>query len=538
MIIRIFAFSTWVLLVSIIIFAILKQDRFFAISADPLATIRFDRGEVFRRPYDSVKWMHAVDKQVVYDGDFVSTGADAKARVIFDQGRSLDLAENTQVQLTSILDQSGSLTFKISLGRGSVVAKARKCGKCGSLILRSGGETYNVDSGTNVGVFKKPGKKSEKFDITGPVPNLGYVKNEAPLISSVLLSPSEVEVKKPSVQLPRNLKPETSTATEKSANPSLLEMSGKELDIGGDPRGKVWWVFDSFYQMSGVTFEVPIEIPNFDQSQGSWRPLVEISGQKNSQPIILDHLRQSDRLVSIPIEKIQHLAVSYENPLFIEYVFGLRGGVQLRALDGSKRVSWRSRQVFFRVKQFHSSYPGALSIYLDKFDISPSASLLFEQKPDLQRENSSVIIHLKSGNKFAKILPALKNAGAFRVSLEPKATFSEDGVFVVDESIEAEIFSKKRDVLLIKQIMSLLDGRLAFSGKSSAFSENHDSSPNGLVHKVGSLLEKGQVIYVLKRNKLYPVNRDFIKNYGEVAKFVDKQARAIFLDDVEIIATR
>jgi hypothetical protein len=52
------------------------------------------------------------------------------------------------------------------------------------------------------------------------------------------------------------------------------------------------------------------------------------------------------------------------------------------------------------------------------------------------------------------------------------------------------------------------------------------------------LLDKGKVLYILKRNKIYPVSRDFIKTNNEVAKFVEGQARAIFLQKVEILAYR
>jgi len=90
----------------------------------------------------------------------------------------------------------------------------------------------------------------------------------------------------------------------------------------------------------------------------------------------------------------------------------------------------------------------------------------------------------------------------------------------------------------IEKLMELLGGDFVFEGPRSALHDTRGASQNALVDWIGALLDKGQVLYILKRNKLYPVSRDFIKTNNEVAKFVDSQAKAVFLERVKILDYR
>ena len=90
----------------------------------------------------------------------------------------------------------------------------------------------------------------------------------------------------------------------------------------------------------------------------------------------------------------------------------------------------------------------------------------------------------------------------------------------------------------IETLLPLLDGNFVFKGPRSALYDMRGTSQTALLDWIGALLDKGKVLYILKRNKLYPVSRDFIKTNNEVAKFIDSQAKAIFLEKVEILDYR
>lgn len=534
---RIVLFCLWAAAVISVVFALFNQEKFFAANVRPLATLRFHQGDVFVRSFNSVKWIESYDGQKLFDGDFISTGPRTKSQVNFDAGRSLELSENTQIQVTSILDQSGKLTFKISLGRGAIVARSESCKTCGSLILRSGSETYNVARDKNFGLFKQPGKKSEKFDVNGPIPNLNIQRNEESKIEVNLIAQSTIEKvdAKPAPKHPVSIKTQTDTGNSRLLD--LVDLRGKELDIGGPALGRVWWVYDQFHSISGQFIEVPIVVPKIEKSRAKWRQVIEISGREGaSEVIFVDNVAIAKNAVQIPIEKIQAVVASYRNQLYSEHVFSLRGGVEIEIDGEPKKLSWRSRKVFFRIREFHALYTGPVTIALDRFDQSQNRTFIFDEKKEENINDAPIVIHLENGSHFSNFLPIFKNANLIKVSLGPLD--NEKGVFLVDKTIVAQIFGRKLENQVIVEVLSMLGADLAFRGKKSAFSVAQDGNPGGLVNKVGTLLDKGQVVYVLKRNKIYPVSRDFIKSNGDVAKFVDKHAKAVFLEDVEIVATR
>jgi hypothetical protein len=86
--------------------------------------------------------------------------------------------------------------------------------------------------------------------------------------------------------------------------------------------------------------------------------------------------------------------------------------------------------------------------------------------------------------------------------------------------------------------MNLLKGEFVFRGSRSALHDTRTRSKGDLVNWMSALLDKGKVLYILKRKKLYPVSKQFIKTNDEVAQFIDEQAKAVFLDKVEILHSR
>ena len=178
-----------------------------------------------------------------------------------------------------------------------------------------------------------------------------------------------------------------------------------------------------------------------------------------------------------------------------------------------------------------------MSIGLDKFTAVQDNLPWTQAKGELSLEAAPFAVHMVTGQDYFKFLPFLKGANAIGISRSGLA--SNDGTFVVrNQAVIAQLRGSAMDQHTIETLLPLLDGNFVFKGPRSALYDMRGTSQTALLDWIGALLDKGKVLYILKRNKLYPVSRDFIKTNSEVAKFIDSQAKAVFLEKVEILDYR
>ncbi|GHV70070.1 hypothetical protein AGMMS49928_16170 [Spirochaetia bacterium] len=115
------------------------RDLYQALSQgneEPLGTVIIKKGSVTRRFEKRVLWDFLQRESPVYAGDFIRTSDVSLANVTLDEGSSMDLSENTVLQITG----SGKLT-RIGIEQGSISAVSGSAG----LIIASGNSTVTLE---------------------------------------------------------------------------------------------------------------------------------------------------------------------------------------------------------------------------------------------------------------------------------------------------------------------------------------------------------------------------------------------------------
>jgi hypothetical protein len=508
--------TLWLMAVAGVVAGLYFQDRFFAIDIKAIATLDKKTGPVQARSEGLVRWRDVAEDQGLFDGDRVATGRSGRSTIGFGPGRQLNMGEDTQVQIRAILQGNGDYAFMITLVRGTVVANIdESCTGCPPLILRAGDETFNLASGDRLGVFKAIGKRATKFDPNGPWPMLRRPR---------AVSPPPPKPEEPPPPPPKK---------KEKPLPQLSKPIGLEIDIA-QPTGKEWWTMQPIASLSPTILDIPLKAPAQKPEVGEWKPLVEVSG--SGKPLVIDTLRPTDRTLRLSVGQARKVAVVKRQGGVTEYGFSLRGGAAVtRGKDGEQ--SFSSRKVDYKIKTLGEFPGGPVSIGVDQINPQASNSPWMEPKKEVGLDASNLIIHLTSSQDYSRFYSLIRGSGSVAITRE--GLRSASGVFVVrKQAVVAQLRGPALTKPVASKMLDTLQGDFVFKGPRSALHDTRGQAQGALVDWIGALLDKGKVLYILKRNKLYPVSRDFIKTNNEVAQFIDSQAKAIFLEKVQILDYR
>lgn len=539
--------SVWLLLVCGVVLAIVHQDKFFAIELHSIARLAQRSGSVMVRSEGLVRWREAVDRQSFFDGDRVATGTDAKSTIRFDEKRALMLGEDTQVQVTAIQQGDGGHAFMITLFRGSMLAETDgTCVDCPPLILRdAGGETYNVTSGKKVALVKSVGSKAKSYTPkTAALPVVAKAERPKPLIdaSFVKIAPTaEAETarlkaeKEAQEKLERKDKEkrdrDEKERKEKEERDRKIIAKGYEAVVAPEMNGKTLFTMEPLSAIGGQTVDVPLTAPGQKPEGGNWRPALEMSGK--GPPIVLEGASAADMTFKVSIDRLRKVAEVNRSGGVAEYIVNLRGGAVVMR-DKEKFVSFGIQPAELRIKSFGEVGTGPLTVAMDVLKASAGTGTWIEPKAPLSLGAATVAVSLVSGADFAKVAPFVRGAGAVGISRE---AIGANGVFVVrNQDVVAQVRGTSAgDKATAGGVMRALGGEVVFKGNKGALYDMRGKTQTALVDWVSSSLDNGKVLYILKRSKLYPVSKEFVKTNNDVATFIDTQARAIFLEKVEIV---
>lgn len=511
-------FSAWLLLVVGIVVAISNQDRFFAVDNKAVASLTKKNGPVQVRTEGLVRWTDAIERQGLFDGDRVATGRGSTGKVSFNSGRVLDLGEDTQIQIRTIVTSSRDAAYVITLFRGTMVAAVQKdCRDCPQLVVRAGDETYNVNAGAKVGVFKPVGRKSKKFDPERPWPN---AEGGLLVLSSAAVE-EEAKLASPAV----------------AKDGATAKLAGMAPTLRMPSTGLTYYTVQPLAALGAVSIDIPFSLPAArPETIGSeLRAVAKINGL-GARSEIVQAARASDREIRIPLAKVRGIATGVKKGAFREYAFSVRGGIQV--VKGSQRAeNFGDTKLDFKVRSYGEPAGGAVTFGVDRLAVPTDSGPWVSSKGELVASQAPVVVRLASSQDYPKFLPFIRAASRF--GMAESGVQEGSGVYVVrDRVVVAQVAGSAVDATIIRKVMVQLGADFVFEGAKNAFHSSRGTSQTALVGWVGDLLDKGKILYILKRNKLYPVSRDFIKTNAEVAQFVDSQANAIFLEKVRILDYR
>jgi hypothetical protein len=174
-----------------------------------------------------------------------------------------------------------------------------------------------------------------------------------------------------------------------------------------------------------------------------------------------------------------------------------------------------------------------VSIGFDALRSDAGSSPWMPPKPPLAVGSAPVAVLLGTDRDLGRLVPYIRGARALGTARGGPG--DGEGVFVArDGQVVAELRGAAVGPEARQQLLAALGGSFIFKGRRGAL----DVRKGTVKERVDALLSGSSVLYILRRNKLFPVNRDFVKTSAEVAQFVDSQAQAVFVEKVEILEVR
>ncbi len=157
---RILLFTGWACLLVAALFSAYYTGKLQNIDRQAVAIVKMVNGKVFQRPetysvYESLK-----EQDQVYDGDYISTGAGAKAEVQLLNSKSILIGENSLIQLSFRLDSEGLGSDIVTLLKGDVasktVADSSKRKKQTNLSFKVGKSSVNnLEASADIAITKE-----------------------------------------------------------------------------------------------------------------------------------------------------------------------------------------------------------------------------------------------------------------------------------------------------------------------------------------------------------------------------------------------
>ena len=531
-----FAFAVWLLLVGIVVVAITQQERFFVASIRPVATLERKIGGAVVRSEGVVRWRELVTKDGLYDGDMVATGEDGKVRIRLGADRVLTLSESTQVKITAISTSGRDFSFLIKLIRGAAAGEVSSdCSSCGPIIIRAGEETFRVVAGKQLGVSKEAGGKPiQRFK---PTTTDWTVPPKPPIEKVAVVSPSFIQTAPVVVpeaivaKTPRLAPPPVAVVV--PSPPLLTPAMEASLEVPLD--GLDYWTLEPLASLKTKGIAYPITLPMARPERGEWRPRFELTDAAAKRPSEVPNSGLTEKSLYVGLDRaLSSATVSTRGAIKI-FTFGVRGGAAV--VSGKERgQSMNTKPVVTRVYSIPSALDGPVSIGMDALNERPldSATHWLISKQLIDVNAAPIGIHLASSNDYPQFIPFIR--GATRIGLSGQGLAGQTGLFVVrKQEVVAQLTGPNINKSVLDKVMLAMNADFIFRGARSALFDVRATSQAALADTIGALLDKGKVLYLMKRNKIYPVSRDFIKTSSEVAAFVDTQAMAIFLQSVEIV---
>jgi hypothetical protein len=104
--------------------------------------------------------------------------------------------------------------------------------------------------------------------------------------------------------------------------------------------------------------------------------------------------------------------------------------------------------------------------------------------------------------------------------------------------VVAALSGKGLTSALVTTLLNMTQSDLVYKGNFAAILETQSLSKEDLRNKIGTHIASTNSIFIQSGSRLIPINRNFLKQRGEVADFVKNINGVIFLEPIEIIEYR
>jgi hypothetical protein len=508
--------ALWLALVIPIAYVIRYQDKFFAKQVPTVAEVISPKGDVGFRSDKKIRWETAANGTALVDGDRIAAGKKSEALVRFNDGRELSIGEDSQIVISTASHADSGVTYLVNLVKGTVVADAKKsCENCRDIVVSSGSESFKVKNGEKEGYFRDiVERKIITFDTKGPPP-----------VRLATVTPAQVEEIEPQ-SLPIVVIPKKEVKKEQP-----ISLAGFEFVARAPIEGSSLWTHKSLIALSDAALQIPVSPPAKTPPFERYVPIIEISNLEGTKTDVLAAGSKLENYFSLSLTKIRMLA-SQRWTGVKHYSFSVRGGI--RVFEKSKTIDKLSdAKLTITINSIGELAATPIMLAFDKLNYQSPQGNWIAPKTITPAGLGAIQVTLFTSSDFGKMIPFAVGATQYGTVASSQHTFSVANI-VRDGFIVAQI-TKYNSIEDIRTILKTLGGTFAFLGSKNSFQYSAGNSQDNVAAIVDELLGKQKVLYFFKNEKLYPVNRTFIKNSAEVADFLGKQANIFFTEKVEII---
>jgi hypothetical protein len=534
---KIFGFLAWLLSVAGVSYAIWAQDSFFKESEESIAQIKIVKASVAVRPEGAIRWRDAVHDQKLFDGDWIYVPPYAKAKIRMETGQIVELGEDTQIQVRTVMTKNKENSYVLSLLKGSLVADLKSaCKKCGAMTIKSEERSINVASGESVVLNKEVGKTVKKLENKATLPvyigdktaSMGVVEQTfaTTIVKTVVPLRSEM------VPQPEMLPEEFKVKPLPNINISNLNLKIRSLvgKIETDGTDRINYTTDyRFNDLKNSKIIVRVQLPIVTEVTRRILPAIQVSnGAKRFYVQGLPGVPE----VAIPIEKIIEIGNLTNIGFIKDYQVRILPGILLEGNQPSPE-DFKGLEVILTIRGLGEVNAMYVRVYLDLDSQDINYSNPWVTSKNIIKDEEKKMGFLVSMADYRKLRRYIR--GSKQLGIYP-ATSSQQGIFLIrDKKFIGEILGdlNAQSWDYLKFAVSEFKADFVFRGKRNSYFQQESGSD--LQTNVNKFLDQGKTIYVSKKGKIYPVSRQFVKSHQEVAQFIDTQAKAIFFDKVDII---
>lgn len=530
-------FSVWLLLLAGVIYLIWAEDQQQPREGKPIATLKLAQGQVQSRMEEVVVWSNVSVNHEFFEGDRVATGKNSKAKIEFDGGRTVEIGENSQIQITAIQSEN-NLSFIVTLLKGSLSAKATKSEKkVGEFTVKAGEKHFVLASKQDeVGIFKSNAndkvsvftlKQDGKTIVNSPKP----ITEPEPELTPEPLKVEEKEVKV--AEAPKKIE---------VTAPKKQDVTGYECKITNISNGDIFWTEKSL-KGDLVEMRLPVEVasPKNSEPLGKWAPLLEISptgsGSDANAVVMAGAEKYQSQRIFLLLDKVRTSVKQNVSDLGPELTFNLRSGAKLSDVKGINRsFVQEARKVSLR--SFNDVSDGAISILSSGFNSQMSDIEWIKENKNLSGTSAPYRLDLLSKKDLSSVIPIIRRSSGLRLSRE-NTTFDNKGIYIVrGQQVVAELGGQKTwPADIVKKLMLFLGADFVFEGMGNAILNIKGKSSEEIFTMMNQV-EGNRYIYIFDGKKMQPVNRQFVESSPEVVKFLGSNAVAIFKDSVKLKAIK
>jgi len=534
--------AIWLALLTAVVLALRIQGSFFAMEGKPIAKLAFKKGYVQVRSEELVTWREVDLGNGFYEGDRVATGLNSKARISFSEGREIIVGEDSQIMITAI-QQGDDYSFIVNLLKGSVegsqrVRANRQSRKIMPLQIKSGAKVVTIESAKSVGLLKPVGAPAREY-VPQPVARRDTASVASPVGES---PPSDAVPSSTPTPSPSALPELVPIVSSPQPSPALVESRERAKLFSAvlaesSRQSKDLMILGSFSTVFSDQVTVDLRPPARPPQNSMWRPAVQVSGGRGNLVVITG---QGFRPQSIAFSLETALRRAIKRPAVVGQVaeFSYRAGAVLNPKGGGKREEgFDGPSAKWTIHSITEGVEGGLTVALDRLANGAEAGLLWPLKPELDLSNAPYIIKLRDAARIAKLRALIIGAG--RVGFAAEGPGLRRSVFEVTKGeIVAQLSGTDWTEGSIAMLSRMLDADFAFRGTQASMFDTRRRSAKQLLEWMEASLDQGRSVQVMRSGRLFPINRDFIQTNPEVAEFVGANARAVFVDQVEIVYNR